>query len=97
MTEGARALRIQLVIGFMCVALVVYFVMLGRIAMAFITSGSAAAIGLGLALMILPLIGIWAMISTLKAGLADTPRAAAGSLLPGITTSFVGWNAPATT
>src|ERR1700737_873042 len=70
MTDGARALRIQLVIGFMCVALVVYFVMLGRIAMAFISSGRPAAIGLGLALMILPLIGIWVMVSTLRAGLA---------------------------
>jgi tetratricopeptide (TPR) repeat protein len=70
MTDGTRALRIQLVIGFMCVALVVYFVMLGRIAMAFINSGRPAAIGLGLALMILPLIGIWVMVSTLRAGLA---------------------------
>jgi hypothetical protein len=68
--EAARALRIQLVIGFMCVALIVYFVMLGRIAMAFITSGRPAAIGLGLALMGLPLIGIWVMVSTLRAGLA---------------------------
>jgi hypothetical protein len=70
MNDGAHALRIQLVIVFMCVALVVYFVMLGRIAMAFISSGSGAAIGLGLALMVLPLIGTWAMASTLKAGLA---------------------------
>jgi cytochrome c-type biogenesis protein CcmH/NrfG len=70
MSESGRALRIQLVIGFLCVALVVYFVMLGRIAMAFITSGRPAAIGLGLALMILPLIGLWAMVSTLRAGLA---------------------------
>lgn len=70
MSDGARALRIQLVIGFMCVALVVYFVLLGRIAMAFITSGRPAAIGLGLALMIMPLIGIWVMVSTLRAGLA---------------------------
>src|SRR3954453_19287338 len=70
MTDGARALRIQLVIGFMCLALVVYFLMLGRIAMAFITSGRPAAIGLGLALMGLPLIGIWVMVSTLRAGLA---------------------------
>jgi hypothetical protein len=69
-SEGARALRIQLVIGFMCVALVVYFLMLGRIAMAFMTSGRPAAIGLGLALMGLPLIGIWVMVSTLRAGLA---------------------------
>jgi hypothetical protein len=70
MSEGARALRIQLVIGFMCVALVVYFWMLGRIAMAFITSGRPAAIALGLALLIMPLIGIWVMVSTVRAGLA---------------------------
>lgn len=70
MSEGARALRIQLVIGFMCVALVVYFYMLGRIAMAFISSGSPAAVGLGLALLIFPLIGVWVMVSTLRAGLA---------------------------
>jgi hypothetical protein len=62
-------MRIQLVIGFMCVALVVYFVILGRMAMAFINSGRPAAIGLGLALMILPLIGIWVMVSILRAGL----------------------------
>jgi cytochrome c-type biogenesis protein CcmH/NrfG len=70
MADGARVLRIQLLIAFMCVALIVYFFMLGRIAMAFITSGSLAAIGLGVALLILPLIGIWAMVSTLRAGLA---------------------------
>lgn len=67
---GGRALRIQVVIGFLCVALIVYFLLLGRIAMAFITSGSAAAVGLGLALMILPFIGAWAMVSTLRDGLA---------------------------
>jgi tetratricopeptide (TPR) repeat protein len=70
MTDNARALRIQLLIGFMCVALVVYFFLLGRIAMAFITSGEPAAIGLGLALLIFPLIGIWVMVGTLRAGLA---------------------------
>jgi hypothetical protein len=70
MTEGGRALRIQVLIGFMCVALIVYFFLLGRIAMAFITSGEAAAIGLGVALLALPLIGIWVMVSTLRAGLA---------------------------
>ena len=69
MSERSQSLRTQLLIGFMCVALVVYFFLLGRIAMAFITSGEAAAIGLGLALMIMPLIGIWVMVSTLRAGL----------------------------
>lgn len=69
MSDRSQSLRIQLLIGFMCVALVVYFFLLGRIAMAFITSGEAAAIGLGLALMIMPLVGIWVMVSTLRAGL----------------------------
>jgi tetratricopeptide (TPR) repeat protein len=69
-TEGGRALRIQLLIGFMCVAMVVYFLLLGRIASAFITSGSGAAIGLGIAILVMPLIGIWVMVSTLQAGLA---------------------------
>jgi tetratricopeptide (TPR) repeat protein len=70
MSDGSRALRIQLVIGFMCVALVVYFLLLGRIAWAFITSGSGAAIGLGIAVLVMPLVGIWVMVSTLQAGLA---------------------------
>ena len=70
MSEGSRALRMQLLIGFMCLALVVYFLLLGRIAWAFITSGSATAVGLGLAVLIMPLIGIWVMVSTLRAGLA---------------------------
>lgn len=65
-----RVLRVQLLIAFLCVALVVYFVLLGRIATAFIVSGRLAAIGLGLALMILPLIGVWVMVSTVRAGLA---------------------------
>jgi tetratricopeptide (TPR) repeat protein len=69
MSQRSQALRTQLLIGFMCVALIVYFVLLGRIAMAFITSGEPAAIGLGLALMIMPLIGIWVMVATLRAGL----------------------------
>ncbi|MHA3022486.1 hypothetical protein ACXPWS_19815 [Mycobacterium sp. BMJ-28] len=68
--DGVRSLRIQLLIGFMCVAMVVYFVMLGRIALAFLASGEWAAIGLGVALLLLPLVGAWAMVSTLRAGFA---------------------------
>lgn len=67
---GLRSLRIQLLIGFMCVAMVVYFVMLGRIAFAFLASGEWAAIGLGVALLLLPIVGVWALVSTLRAGFA---------------------------
>lgn len=70
MSDGARSLRIQLVIGFMCLALIVYFLMLGRTALIFITSGEPAAIGLGVALLMFPLIGIWVLVTTLRAGLA---------------------------
>lgn len=70
MSEGGRAVRIQLLIGFMCVALIAYFFLLWRIAWAFVSSGEAAAIGLGLALMILPFIGLWVLVATLRAGLA---------------------------
>jgi cytochrome c-type biogenesis protein CcmH/NrfG len=70
MTDTARTVRIQLVIAFMCMAMLAYFVMLGRIAFAMIGSGRAAAVGLGLALLIMPFIGLWAMIATLRAGFA---------------------------
>ena len=70
MSDGARALRIQLLIAFMCVAMLAYFVLLGRLAVAMIGSGRAAAVGLGLALLIMPVIGLWAMIATLRAGFA---------------------------
>jgi cytochrome c-type biogenesis protein CcmH/NrfG len=69
-SDGARSLRIQLVIGFMCLALIAYFLMLGRTAVVFIGSGEPAAIGLGVALLAFPLIGVWVLVTTLRAGLA---------------------------
>jgi tetratricopeptide (TPR) repeat protein len=68
--DGSRALRIQLLIGFMCVAMVVYFVLLGRAGVILVSSGRPAAIGLGVAMFVLPVIGLWAMIATLRAGFA---------------------------
>ncbi|MBX9983140.1 hypothetical protein KQR54_17845 [Mycobacterium gordonae] len=65
-----RTLRIQLLIAFLCAAMLVYFVLLGRIALVMIGSGRPAAVGLGLALLIMPFLGLWAMIATLRAGFA---------------------------
>jgi cytochrome c-type biogenesis protein CcmH/NrfG len=70
MTQTARTVRIQLLIAVMCAAMLVYFVLLGRVAVAMIGSGRAAAVGLGLALLVMPVIGLWAMIATLRAGFA---------------------------
>jgi cytochrome c-type biogenesis protein CcmH/NrfG len=70
MTETSRNVRIQLTIAFMCAALLVYIVLLGRSAVLMIISGRAVAVVLGAALLVLPVIGLWAMIATLRAGLA---------------------------
>jgi cytochrome c-type biogenesis protein CcmH/NrfG len=70
MSDGVRVLRIQVLVAFMCVAMLAYFVLLGRLAVAMIASGRAAAVGLGLALLVMPVIGLWAMIATLRAGFA---------------------------
>jgi hypothetical protein len=62
------ALRIQVLIGFMCVALLVYFVLLGRTGVALIGTGKPAGIALGVGVLILPIVGLWAMVATLRAG-----------------------------
>ncbi|WP_370759895.1 hypothetical protein [Mycolicibacter arupensis] len=54
----------------MCLALLMYAVFLGRIAVLLITSGSIAAIGMGVALLIMLFLGVWAMIATLRDGFA---------------------------
>ena len=64
------ALRVQLLIGLMCAALVVYFVLLGRTAVTLITAGTPVAVALGVGVLIMPIIGAWAMIATLRAGFA---------------------------
>lgn len=68
--QGSRAVRIQLLIGLMCAAMVVYFVLLGRAGVLLVSSGRPAAIGLGIAVFLLPVVGLWAMIATLRAGFA---------------------------
>jgi cytochrome c-type biogenesis protein CcmH/NrfG len=70
MTSMSRGVRIQLMIALMCAALLVYMALLGRTAVLMISSGRAVAIALGGALLILPVIGLWAMIATLRAGFA---------------------------
>ena len=70
MNDAVRTVHMQLLIAFMCVAMLVYFVLLGRMAIAMIASGRAAAVGLGAALLIMPVIGLWAMVATLRAGFA---------------------------
>ena len=64
------ALRVQLLIGLMCAALVVYFVLLGRTAVTLTAAGTPVAVALGVGVLIMPIIGAWAMVATLRAGFA---------------------------
>lgn len=57
-----------MLIAFMCLALVMYLALLGRTAVLLIASGSVAAVALGAALLIMPGIGLWAMVATLRDG-----------------------------
>ena len=63
-------LRVQLLIAFFCVALIFYFAMLTRTAVALIRSGTPAAVALGIGVLILPAVGAWVLFATLRAGLA---------------------------
>lgn len=70
MTETSRGVGTQVLIALMCAALLTYLVLLGRTAVVLITSGHIAAAGLGAAVLVLPVIGLWAMVATLRAGFA---------------------------
>ena len=76
MTQNARGVRIQVLIALMCAALLAYIVLLGRTAVLMIASGRPVAIALGAALLVLPAIGLWAMVATLRAGFAHQRLAA---------------------
>ncbi len=56
-------------IAFFVLALGLYFVLLGRAAFQLIGDGSPAAIGLGIGVLILPLLGVWIVGATIHAGL----------------------------
>lgn len=62
--------RVQLLIGFLCLALLVYFALLARTAVALMRDGSPAAVALGVGVLLLPIVGAWAVVATLRAGLA---------------------------
>lgn len=56
-------------VGFLCVALVAYLVLLGKRGIDLIADGSVVGIGLGVGVLILPVLGAWMLYSTLRAGI----------------------------
>ncbi|WP_309065259.1 hypothetical protein [Microbacterium sp.] len=60
--------RIAVVV--MTAALLLYLVVVGWRAVALVTSGDAIAVAMGVALLVLPLIGAWALVRELQFGFA---------------------------
>ena len=58
-----------LMIGLLVVGLIMYMVILGWRGFQLIASGTAAGIGVGIGVLILPVLGAWMIYSTLAAGL----------------------------
>ncbi|GAA1480497.1 hypothetical protein GCM10009624_09370 [Gordonia sinesedis] len=56
-------------IGFLVVAACVYFVLLGRTGVQLIATGTVTGIGLGVGVLLLPLVGAWVLYATLRAGI----------------------------
>ncbi|MCE5289649.1 MAG: hypothetical protein LLG14_10460 [Nocardiaceae bacterium] len=71
-----RNLVPYVVTALLVAALAVYFVLLGSISLQLMQQGNAVSIGLGVGILVLPLLGIWSVVTTVKAGL-DHQRLAA--------------------
>ncbi|MFC3961986.1 hypothetical protein [Nocardia jiangsuensis] len=73
MTESAPAREVLKRVAFIAalvLALGFYFLLLGRIAIELLTSGEVAAVAIGVGVLILPLLGLWIVVATLRAALA---------------------------
>ncbi|MQY30769.1 hypothetical protein [Nocardia aurantia] len=67
---GGRVIRVVGVIVFLVLALAFYFALLGRIAIDLLGTGKPAAIGIGVGVLILPIIGLWVVVSSIRAALS---------------------------
>ncbi|MGM7666115.1 hypothetical protein [Microbacterium sp. A93] len=55
-------------VGLIGAALVLYFILMGQKAVLFIASGDPVGIAMGVALIVLPLIGVWALVREIQFG-----------------------------
>ncbi|MGL4304903.1 MAG: hypothetical protein ACRCSF_02010 [Mycobacteriaceae bacterium] len=62
--------RVPLLIIGVCLALVFYFVLLGRQGIYLIQAGGVVPVCLGIAVLALPLLGLWVLVTTVQAGFA---------------------------
>ncbi|QBJ98168.1 hypothetical protein ERC79_21150 [Rhodococcus sp. ABRD24] len=65
-----QSTRVVVAIAAIVVALSFYFVLLGQRGVALIQDGRAVPVVLGLAVLVLPLLGVWMVVATIRSGLA---------------------------
>ncbi|BCN53705.1 hypothetical protein RE9425_20950 [Prescottella equi] len=65
-----QSTRVVVAIAAIVVALAVYFVLLGQRGIALIQDGRAVPVVLGIAVLVLPFLGVWMVVATIRSGLA---------------------------
>ncbi|MFF0544467.1 hypothetical protein ACWEVD_18560 [Nocardia thailandica] len=66
---NTQILKTVALIAFLVLALVYYFVRLGGLAVAYIADGKPAGIGIGIGMLLLPIVGVWIVWSSVRAAL----------------------------
>lgn len=61
-------MKTRIGVALIAAALILYFVLMGQKAVLFISSGEPIGIAMGIALIVLPLIGVWALIREIQFG-----------------------------
>ncbi|AVP68365.1 hypothetical protein [Prescottella equi] len=65
-----QSTRVVVAIAAIVVALAFYFVLLGQRGIALIQDGRAVPVVLGIAVLVLPFLGVWMVVATIRSGLA---------------------------
>ncbi len=65
-----QSTRVVVAIAAIVVALAFYFVLLGQRGIALIQDGRAVPVVLGIAVLVLPILGVWMVVATIRSGLA---------------------------
>ncbi|MFT3714979.1 MAG: hypothetical protein QM774_03265 [Gordonia sp. (in: high G+C Gram-positive bacteria)] len=76
MAQKKDARPIVWMIVFLVVAIIVYSLLLVRAAIRLIEAGGVVGIGLGVGVLILPLLGVWMIVQTLRSGIEHQRMAA---------------------
>ena len=68
--RGTEVRKVVALVAALVVVLGFYFLLLGRIAISLIGTGDAAAVIIGIGVLILPLLGVWIVVATVRAALS---------------------------